>query len=51
LNGATTTINRVSTPTPVPSGWWGITVNYQMDGNYNQTANTTYLDNFKFIYN
>jgi hypothetical protein len=25
-------------------------VNYQMDGNSKQSANTTYLDNFTFTY-
>jgi len=34
----------------VPSSWYGITVNYKMDGNYNQSANTTYLDNLSLTY-
>jgi hypothetical protein len=51
LNGATANINQTSTPMSVSSSWWGITVNYQMDGNYQQTSNTTYLDNFRFTYN
>lgn len=50
LNGVTYTINKTVAPFGVPSGWWGITVNYQMDGNYKQTSNTTYLDNFSFTY-
>jgi hypothetical protein len=49
-NGVTYNINQVFAPFSVPSDWWGITVNYQMDGNYVQAANTTYLDNFSFTY-
>lgn len=51
LNGVTANINQTSAPISVPQNWWGITVNYQMDGNYQQAANTTYLDNFTFSYN
>lgn len=51
LNGVTANINQTSAPISVAGGWWGITVNYQMDGNSRQTANTTYLDDFKFTYN
>jgi hypothetical protein len=50
LNGVTTNINRSYAPGAAPGNWWGITVNYQMDGNDNQSANTTYLDNFTFTY-
>jgi hypothetical protein len=50
LNGVNHPINRRYAPGSAPSGWWGITVNYQMDGNSNQTAYTTYLDNFNFTY-
>jgi|HubBroStandDraft_1064217.scaffolds.fasta_scaffold10655_4 hypothetical protein len=50
LNGVTSNINQVYAPGTAPSGWWGITTNYQMDGNYQQSANTTYLDNFSFTY-
>jgi hypothetical protein len=50
LNGVTSNINQQYAPGTAPSGWWGITVNYQMDGNYKQTANTTFLDNFTFTY-
>ncbi|HET6218936.1 MAG TPA: hypothetical protein VFE27_18075 [Acidobacteriaceae bacterium] len=51
LNGATSNIDKLSAPISVPQDWWGITVNYQMDGNYQQAANTTFLDNFRFTYN
>jgi hypothetical protein len=50
VNGVTYNINRTEAPFTVPSGWWGITVNYQMDGNYAQSANTTYLDSFSLTY-
>ena len=50
LNGVTTAINKSYAPFTVPSGWWGITVNYQMDGDCKQSANTTYLDNLSLTY-
>ena len=50
LNGATATINKTYLPFTVPESWYGITVNYQMDGNFSQSANTTYLDNLSFTY-
>jgi hypothetical protein len=50
LNGVTANINKTYAPFAVPSSWYGITVNYQMDGNYNQSANTTYLDNLSLTY-
>ena len=50
LNGATTELNITYPPSTVPLSWWGITVNYQMDGNYNEASNTTYVDNFSLTY-
>jgi hypothetical protein len=50
LNGITNTINKTYAPGSCPSGWWGITVNYQMDGNNKQSPYTTYLDDFTFTY-
>jgi hypothetical protein len=50
LNGVTTPINRYYQASSAPSGWWGITANYQMDGNYKQTPYTTFLDNFSLTY-
>jgi hypothetical protein len=50
VNGTTHTINQTVAPFQVPAGWWGMTVNYQMDGNYKQSANTTYLDKFNVTY-
>jgi hypothetical protein len=50
LNGVIANINRTYPPFSVPGSWWGITLNYQMDGNYKQSANTTYLDNLSLTY-
>jgi hypothetical protein len=50
LNGVTSVINKTYPPFAVSSGWYGLTVNYQMDGNYKMAANTTYLDNFSLEY-
>jgi hypothetical protein len=50
LNGVTHPINRYYAPGSAPGNWWGITVNYQMDGNLKQSAYTTYLDNFSLTY-
>ena len=50
LNGNKTVLNRTYGHGSCPSGWWGITVNYQLDGNYQQADYTTYLDNFNFTY-
>lgn len=49
LNGVTHTPNQYSSPFSAP-GWWGVTVNYQMDGNYQQAPYTTYLDKLNFSY-
>jgi hypothetical protein len=50
VNGVVYNINQTVAPFSVPSGWWGMTVNYQMDGNYKQAANTTYLDKTSVTY-
>jgi len=49
LNGKTSNLNWTYSPSSRP-GWWGVTVNYQMDGNYKQTPYTVYLDEFDFTY-
>ncbi len=49
LNGQTNTLNWQYAPFSAP-GWWGITVNYQMDGDYKQTPYTVYLDELNFTY-
>ena len=50
LNGMTTVIDRYFPPFSVPSGWYGVTVNYQMDGNYQQAPYTVYVDNLSLTY-
>ena len=48
LNGQTYNLNWYFAPTG--TSWYGVTVNYQMDGDYNQAAYNTYLDNFNLTY-
>jgi hypothetical protein len=50
VNGTTTILNETFAPFSVPADWYGITVNYQMDGDKYQSANTTYLDNLSLTY-
>ncbi|HEY1904164.1 MAG TPA: hypothetical protein VGG56_17170 [Terracidiphilus sp.] len=50
LNGATANINKTYAPFKVSPDWYGITVNYQMDGDSKQAANTTYLNNLSLTY-
>ncbi len=50
VNGAVHPLNITVAPFPVPAGWWGMTVNYQMDGDYQMHSNTTYLDKTNFSY-
>jgi hypothetical protein len=50
LNGTTYTINKTYPAGTADSGWWGMTANYQMDGNKTPDMNTTYLDNFTVTY-
>jgi hypothetical protein len=45
LNSTTAILNSTYAPFTVPASWWGITLNYQMDGNHAMSSNTTYLDN------
>jgi len=49
LNGVTNTVNQYSGPYSAP-GWWGITVNYQMDGNYEQSPYAIDVDQLNFSY-
>jgi hypothetical protein len=49
LNGVTNTINKYYNPGSAP-GWHGVTVNYQMDGNYQQSPYSVYLDDLTFTY-
>jgi len=48
LNGKVSTLNRYDSPSPTT--WYGMTINYQMDGNYKQSPYSVYLDNLNFTY-
>jgi len=50
LNGVTNTLNWTYGHGSAPSSWWGITINYQMDGNDKQSPYTVYLDDLTFTY-
>jgi Putative Ig domain len=49
LNGVTNTLNQYYDAGSAVN-WYGITINYQMDGNNKQTPYTVYLDNLTFSY-
>ena len=46
LNGNTATLNRYDSPTS--TSWYGVTVNYQIDSDFNKTPYAVYLDKFTF---
>jgi hypothetical protein len=48
LNGVTSTLNYYENPTTTT--WYGVTVNYQQDGNYKQTPYSVWLDKLNFTY-
>jgi hypothetical protein len=48
LNGKTANLNAYDSPTG--TSWWGITVNYQQDGNYRQQSYSMWVDKFTFTY-
>ena len=50
LNGKTSSVNKYYSPGSAV-GWYGVTVNYQQDGNYEQSPYAVYLDNLTFTYN
>jgi hypothetical protein len=50
LNGTTYNVNRYFSPW-TSHGWYGLTVNYQMDGDYKQSPYTIYLDQLTYSYN
>ncbi|MGA8161061.1 MAG: hypothetical protein WCB76_09660 [Acidobacteriaceae bacterium] len=50
LNGTTYALNKEYPPTTAPGGWWGLSANYQMDGDKQGSQNTTYLDNLSITY-
>jgi hypothetical protein len=49
LNGKTTVIDKYFPPFGV-GNWYGVTANYQMDGNYKQAAHSVYVDKFSLTY-
>jgi hypothetical protein len=49
LNGVTNNINITENPGPAP-GWYGVTVNYQQDGNFKQQGYSIWLDRLNFSY-
>ena len=49
LNGSTHTLNWTF-PHGSSAGWYGLTINYQMDGNSKQDSYNVYLDNLTFTY-
>ena len=49
LNGVTKQLNITRPPGSAP-GWYGIVMNYQMDGNYAQQPYSVWLDKFNFTY-
>jgi hypothetical protein len=48
LNGVTNNLNWTFSPGSYP-GWYGVTVSYQQDGNYQQASYDIYLDEFTLI--
>jgi hypothetical protein len=48
LDGVKSYYNKYSNPTS--TSWSGVTVNFQMDGDYAEHAYSTWLDKFNFIY-
>jgi hypothetical protein len=50
LNGVTSNLNWTYGHGSCPSNWWGVTINYQMDGDSNQTDYSVYLDELTFTY-
>ncbi len=50
FNGVTSALNITRPPGTAPSNWYGVTVNYQMDGNFAQQAYSVWLDKFNFTY-
>lgn len=50
LNGVTHTINKSYPAGTVPDSWWGVSINFQMDGNKHQDPYTVYLDKLTFTY-
>jgi hypothetical protein len=50
LNGQTATLNWSFPHGSAPGSWYGVTLNYQMDGNFRQDSYNVYLDNLTISY-
>ena len=50
LNGQTTNLNWTFEHGSAQSDWYGVTLNYQMDGNWRQDSYSVYLDNLTLTY-
>lgn len=50
MNGQIHNLNLTFPAGTVPATWYGVTINYQMDGNYKQDPYSIYLDNLTFSY-
>ena len=50
VNGVTYNINQTVAPFHVPGNWYGMTANYQMDGNRYMASYSTVLDNLNVTY-
>ena len=48
FNGVTSNVNYVSNP--ISTTWYGVTINYQQDGNYAQQPYSIWLDKLNFTY-
>jgi hypothetical protein len=48
LNDQQNNVNRYDSPTG--TNWYGITINYQIDGDYKQDPYTIYIDELNFTY-
>jgi hypothetical protein len=48
LNGKTATLNHLDNPSS--TSWYGITINYQQDGNHAQAPYSIWLDKLNFSY-
>ncbi len=49
LNGVTSNVNQYYSPGSAV-GWYGVTINYQQDGNSSQSPYSVYLDQLTFTY-
>lgn len=50
LNGKQYSLNQSYPSVLNHSSWWGVNLNYQMDGNSKQSPNVTYVDNMNVTY-